>query len=184
MNKTKIPKQAKKVFDGVIYDVYQWEQELFDGSTTTFEIAKRADAVSIIPIIDDKLVILHEEQPHRGKTIGFPGGHIEQHDESPLMAAKRELQEETGMVFNSIKLVAIEDIGGAKLDWWIYRYIATNKERDGVQNPDPGERIKTELVEFKVAQKLAKNNVYMSHSIMNRVGSIDDLLALPEVSLN
>ena len=27
----KIPNNAKRVFKGVIFDVYQWEQEVFDG---------------------------------------------------------------------------------------------------------------------------------------------------------
>ena len=32
----KLPEQAKKVFDGEIFDVYQWDQEMYDGSTETF----------------------------------------------------------------------------------------------------------------------------------------------------
>ncbi|KKP89624.1 MAG: NUDIX hydrolase [Candidatus Moranbacteria bacterium GW2011_GWC2_37_73] len=27
-----IPEHAKKVFSGTFFDVYQWEQEMFDGS--------------------------------------------------------------------------------------------------------------------------------------------------------
>jgi hypothetical protein len=32
---TKFPASAKKVFEGVLYDVYQWPQKLYDGSTAT-----------------------------------------------------------------------------------------------------------------------------------------------------
>ena len=36
----KVPKQAKRVFKGVIFDVYQWEQEMFDGTKEIFEKLK------------------------------------------------------------------------------------------------------------------------------------------------
>ncbi len=29
----KIPPQAKRVFEGIVFDVYQWEQVLLDGKT-------------------------------------------------------------------------------------------------------------------------------------------------------
>lgn len=35
-----IPDHAKCVFKGVIFDVYQWEQKLYNGTTTTFEKLK------------------------------------------------------------------------------------------------------------------------------------------------
>lgn len=34
----KIPSTAKRVFKGIIFDVYRWEQEMFDETTSTFEI--------------------------------------------------------------------------------------------------------------------------------------------------
>ena len=37
----KIPKNATKVFSGKTFDVYQWEQEMFDGSKKIFEKLKR-----------------------------------------------------------------------------------------------------------------------------------------------
>src|SRR5215467_9321922 len=32
-----IPEHAERVFQGKIFDVYQWPQKLYDGSTATFE---------------------------------------------------------------------------------------------------------------------------------------------------
>lgn len=54
----KIPSEATKVFDGVIFDVYQWQQKMFDGSIETFEMLKRVSTVGIIAIKDDKLALL------------------------------------------------------------------------------------------------------------------------------
>lgn len=176
----KIPKHAKKVFTGVIFDIYQWQQELFDGSYTTFEMASRADAVSIIPIIDDKIVVLHEEQPMHDPRIGFPGGHIEP-KETPLQAAIRELHEETGMTFKKLKLVLVEDIGGGKLDWWAYRFIATDLVSTEEPHVDPGEKIEVEQVDFATAKELARNNHFMSSAIMESVENLNELISLSPI---
>ncbi len=47
----KIPSHAVKVFSGVIFDVYQWEQELFNGNVSTFEALRRPSTVIIIPVV-------------------------------------------------------------------------------------------------------------------------------------
>ena len=178
----KIPKHATKVFSGVIFDIYQWQQELFDGSYTTFEMASRANAVSIIPIVDDKIVILHEEQPMHEPRVGFPGGHIDA-GEAPVQAAIRELHEETGMTFKNVKLVMVEDIGGGKLDWWTYRFIATDLVSTEEPHIDPGEKIEIEQVDFATAKELARNNHFMSQAIMDEVENLDQLASLPEILL-
>ncbi len=178
----KIPATAKKVFEGVIFDIYQWQQQLFDGSTAIFEAARRKHAVSIIPVIDDKIVIIHEEQPTRPANVGFPGGHLEPGEE-PLQAAIRELKEETGLVFRNLKLVMVEDIGSHKIDWNCYRFIATDLVSHGEPENDPGERITIEQVSFKIAKDLAKDNPYMCHNLMAMVESLEELLALPAITL-
>ncbi|MEI7603954.1 MAG: hypothetical protein WCJ19_02970 [bacterium] len=47
-----IPEDAVKVFSGVIFDVYQWQQLQFDGTYATFEKIKRNDVALVIPIMD------------------------------------------------------------------------------------------------------------------------------------
>src|SRR6266567_3374658 len=86
-----MPKEVKKVFSGVLFDVYQWQQKQYDGSYKTFEKIKRSDTVTVIPITNDRKIILTEqEQPATDPFIGFPGGVIDL-DEDPLETAKREL---------------------------------------------------------------------------------------------
>lgn len=94
-----IPDAANRVFKGVVYDVYQWEQELFDGSHATFEMLKRPDTASVLPVVDNKVVILNEEQSHRGFKITFPSGRVDPADTSMLETAQRETFEETGYRF-------------------------------------------------------------------------------------
>ena len=61
----KVPSQAKRVFKGIIFDVYQWEQELFDGSKQTFEMLKRPDTVEVIAVKDGSILMSRQSQPNK-----------------------------------------------------------------------------------------------------------------------
>lgn len=39
-SKQPIPSFAKKVFKGIMFDVYQWQQKMFEGKLETFEKMK------------------------------------------------------------------------------------------------------------------------------------------------
>src|SRR5258708_6669738 len=110
-----LPPQAKRVFKGVIFDVYQWPQKMFNGSFETFEMLKRPDTIQVIAVKDDKIVVLEEEQPDRGPFFGLPGGRNDHEDESELEAAKREVREETGFTFKTWKLLDVKQ-PHAKID--------------------------------------------------------------------
>ena len=60
---------------------------------------KEGSAVIIVPYIGDNLLLVIEPRvfTKRGVSVGFPAGYIE-NNETPLVAALRELQEETGLV--------------------------------------------------------------------------------------
>lgn len=141
-----IPSNAKKVFSGVLFDVYQWPQKMFDGTTQTFEMLKRQDTAEIIAIKDGKIMIQEQEQPNKPTFYCLPGGRIEAGEE-PLVGAKRELLEESGYVsqtwefYHSVKPLH-------KLEWYIYVFIA--RECQWIQEPqlDPGEKIKVSWVTF------------------------------------
>ena len=93
-SKQPIPDNAKKVFGGVLFDVYQWEQELFDGTKTLFEKLKRPDTVVVFPVLDDgKIILTEQEQPGKEPFIGATGGRVDE-GEDILEAGKRELPEE------------------------------------------------------------------------------------------
>jgi ADP-ribose pyrophosphatase len=145
----KIPKNAKRVFKGEIFDVYQWQQKLFDGSYSTFERIKRQDSVQIIPVEGSKILLADEKQPDRKRRINFVGGRIDR-KETPLATAKRELKEETGceaeqwLLFKNYNPLS-------KIDWNIYYFIAIGVHKVSSQSLDAGEKItikKVSLDEF------------------------------------
>lgn len=176
-----IPENAEKVFSGQIFDVYHWQQEMFDGSFETFEMLKRADTVKVIAIKDDKIVVLDEEQPHHKPFLDIPGGRHDHEEESELEAAKRELLEETGMTFSSWKLLSVEQ-PHTKIDWLVYVFLATDFVGQTEQKLDAGEKINVKLFSLEEIKNLIGDpkNRYLPKEILSQLRSIEDLKSLPE----
>ncbi len=148
----RVPPHAKKVFTGTIFDVYQWEQEMYDGRTKTFEALKRPATIQIIPVSGNKLYLSHEEQPSKSLCYTFLGGRQEK-DEEPLSVAKRELLEEAGMESDNWELFKTYHFDG-KIEWDIYLFIARNAKKVQEASLDGGEKI--EVVELTFDQFLEK----------------------------
>lgn len=153
--KPKLPKSAKRVFHGEIFDVYQWRQKVYDGSFQTYEMLARPDTVVIIAITEDKkIVIQRQSQPYPGKAFdSLPGGRVDD-GETPLAAAKRELREETGYTSSTWKLWKSKR-ATSKIDWDIHTFIAYNCRKTHPQTLDEGERIKTYTLSFRQFSSMA-----------------------------
>jgi 8-oxo-dGTP pyrophosphatase MutT (NUDIX family) len=163
-----IPNNAQKVFQGKIFDVYQWQQKMFDGSISTFEKIRRADTVGVIPITDDgKLILSQQEQPGSTPYIGTLGGRIDE-NESPIEAAKRELLEEAGMECDELILWTSEQFL-EKIDWAIYTFIAKGCHKIKNQSLDSGEKIKLIEVTFDEFLDLVSKENYRDLEIALRI---------------
>jgi len=137
----KIPSHAKKVFSGVIFDVYQWKQKLYDGTIVTFEAVRRPWTGLIIPILDNGNILLgKEEQPWKWEYITFLGGRQDSW-ETLKETATRELTEETWYEAEEIKLLFSENPWGTKIDWDIKYYIAKWLKKVSKPKLDWGEKI-------------------------------------------
>ncbi len=135
-----IPDSAKKVFQGKIFDVYQWQQEVYDGSFQTFEKLSRTSTVIIIPVTDDKKILVAEqEQPGKAPFTGLVGGRAEE-GESPWHAAERELLEETGLRASELEFFDCVQ-PTSKIDWKVYTFIARDLKKVAEQDLDTGEKI-------------------------------------------
>lgn len=139
-SKQPIPENAKRVFKGVIFDIYQWEQEMFDGTREIFERAKRQDAVAVFPVLSDGRILLNkEEQPGKPPFIGTPGGRVDE-GEDLLDAIKRELLEETGYQAKEFIFWFGQNII-PKVDWNVYIFIAKGLKKVTDLHLDAGEKI-------------------------------------------
>lgn len=145
VSKQPIPDYAKCVFEGVIFDVYQWEQEMFDGSVAIFERAyRKADTVGVIPITDKgKIILTKQSQPGRRPFVGVIAGRVDS-GEDPWEAAVRELREESGIEGAELSLWFSEN-NVPKTDWAVFMFFARGWNKQEGQRLDLGEKI--ELIE-------------------------------------
>jgi ADP-ribose pyrophosphatase len=173
--KKKIPDHAQCVFKGVLFDIYQWQQEMFDGSFATFEVIKRNTSVTMIPITKEgKIIVNNEEQPNKEPFISFPGGCPED-DESLLECAKRELLEETGYISNSWQEWMLSDVlKTSKIDWYNQFYIVRGCEKVADLALDAGEKIESMLVSFQDFVEKSQREDFRNLEIKNIIKEIKD----------
>lgn len=197
---SRIPEEAKCVFSGEIYDVYQWPQEMYDGTTATFEMLRRADTVKIIAVLtpeeqarlnnvvkittstEDRIVITKQKQPRKDWFYDYPGGRVDTGDADELAGAKRELLEEAGLEFANWRLVDVKQPFN-KIDWLVYTFVASGLVQQTEQNLDSGELIEVELATIPEIQELAKSkdSQYLRFKYFDKLSSVAELLELPEL---
>jgi 8-oxo-dGTP pyrophosphatase MutT (NUDIX family) len=68
------------------------------GEVHDFHVIESPDWVNIVPLTLDREVVMVRQYRHgiHSLTLEVPGGMIDPEDPSPLVAARREMQEETG----------------------------------------------------------------------------------------
>lgn len=158
-----IPKQAKRVFKGKIFDVYQWQQKMFNDSYETFEMLKRPNTIEVLPIMGDKIVLINEEQPILPLQYGIIGGRQDK-NETPLECAKRELLEETGLASDDWELWLTHEPFN-KIEWTMHRFIARNCKKVAKQKLDSGERIQLKFVSFDKFMKIITGDNFRSQDL-------------------
>lgn len=148
-----LPSGAKRVFQGALFDVYQWNQLQFDGSYATFEKLSRPDTAYVLPVLDDgRVLIARQEQPGSAPYFGLIGGRVDP-PEAPEAAARRELLEEAGLTGGHLRLWDSFQFL-PKIDWAIYIYVAHDCISSG-QSLDSGEKIELVAQTFDDLLELA-----------------------------
>ncbi len=142
-----MPKNAKEVFKGNTFGVWQWEQKLFDGSQATYEAIARPDYACVIGVNDEgKILMVNDEQPHRLPVLTPPGGKVEK-SEDPAAAAIRELEEETGYSTDTV-IPWFSYQPSARLYMTCHVFIAKYITVKQAAAPEAGERITIKWCNF------------------------------------
>lgn len=142
-----LPSHAYCVFKGKIFEVWQWEQEMFDGSTQVFEKIWRPPTVEIIATVGDEIIIEEQDQPDRKDNINLPSGRADQ-SENILKEVKRELLEETG--YESDDWLHFLTHGGTgKVIHESHYFIARNCKKVKEPELDAGEKIQIKFMTFE-----------------------------------
>jgi ADP-ribose pyrophosphatase len=146
--KAALPANAERVFEGKIFDVYHYEQELYDGSKAIFEKLVRPDTIVVFPILPgEKILMIEDSQPGRDTVLTAPSGRVEE-GETPEETARRELVEETGYAAETLEPLFVEPQLSQKMDWVIYGFIGRNVQKVQEPKPDAGEKITERIVSF------------------------------------
>lgn len=174
----KVPKRAKLVYKGRLWDVYDWREKMFDGKYGTFEGLKRKSGVKIFVTMKRKILLARERQPGKGKFYTLFGGGIE-NNETPLQAAKRELFEETGLASKNWELFDTVDVlNYPRIDYYVHLYIAHDCFKVGKQHLENGEKIDMIELEFDRFIKLLGKNKNLFGASFNELINDKNKLSL------
>jgi ADP-ribose pyrophosphatase len=90
---------SELAFKGQLLEVRSDKVKLPDGGTGTREFVVHPGAVLVVPVLDDGRLVLERQfrYPVRRVMLEFPAGKLDD-GESPLVCARRELEEEAGYV--------------------------------------------------------------------------------------
>lgn len=169
-----LPRNAKKVFKGVLMDIWQWDQKRYDGSHATYECVVRQDSAHVLAFKDSKTIILtKQEQPGRAKPfLDIPGGRINK-DETPEQAARREFFEETGLRIGRLLHWKSFTLHGATR-FTIHYYIATDLTNHAKgKHLDAGEKVTLMPTPWKKALRLCLESKIRQAWVMLMILSLE-----------
>lgn len=132
----------KEVFRGHLISVEQWEAALYDGKLAKREIVQHVGAAAVVPVDEEGNVTLVKQfRVALGRIlIEIPAGKKDSKDEDPLVCAKRELSEETGLMAANWRHLTTIDTSPGFLTERIGLYLATGLTQ-GETHPDEDEYV-------------------------------------------
>lgn len=142
-------------FHGKIINVEHWQVSLPNGKQALREVVRHNGAAAIVPVDDAGYVTLVRQ--HRvvaGRfTWEIPAGKLDTPDEDPFSAAKRELEEETGLRAENWRLLSRIDTTPGFCTERIALYLATGLSQHNT-HPDEDEFLHITKIPLQEAVEL------------------------------
>lgn len=139
---------SEYVFNGKVIDVKRDSVEISTGQKSLREVVEHSGGVVIVAqkTLDTILMVKQFRYPIKKTVLELPAGKLERGEE-PFLAAKRELEEETGYYSKNWKELGFINTTPGFCDEKLYLYLATDLEFVG-EHPDDGEII--QCFEYKI----------------------------------
>jgi ADP-ribose pyrophosphatase len=143
---------SKQVYDGKIVKVFKDDVELSDGEKSFREVVRHSGGVVILALKDKNAIISVRQfrYPMKEVLLELPAGKLE-YGEDPFVAAKRELEEETGYCANKWTDLGYVYTSPGYSDEKLYLYMAEDLEYTNC-HPDDGEIL--EPIELSIDEAL------------------------------
>ena len=160
LNETRI--ESEEIYDGQVVHLYKDTVELPNGKCATRETIRHVGAVAIVPLTEDGKVVVERQfrYPLDCVITEIPAGKLDSKSEDRLSAAKRELEEETGLIASDWMELGDYYPAAAYTDEVITMYLARGLQK-GTRNLDEDEFLNImevsldELVEEIMQGKIA-----------------------------
>lgn len=145
---------SKEIFNGRVFCVELRDVELPDGSTSDREIVLHPGGACILALTDDMKIPLVKQyrSPLEKVLLELPAGKLED-CEDPLHCARRELEEECGLVAKNWKKLSATYSSPGFLSEKITIYLATGVDVVE-QHLDPGEFLTYDFYTIDEVKKL------------------------------
>lgn len=146
------------IYNGRIINLRVDKAELPNGKITTREFVEHNGGVCMVPLTKDNELIFVKQfrYPYKDIVLELPAGKLEK-CEKPLDAGKRELQEEAGVVANSVVSLGNLYPSPGYTNEIIHIYLATELTI-GEQNPDEDEFLNIEKIPLEKAVQMVLDN--------------------------
>ncbi len=160
-------KTSKEIADCRVFKLREdFCERSSDKAEHTFFVVENPDWVNVIALTEDKQVVLIEQFRHGTEEIilEIPGGMIDAGEE-PIIAAARELVEETGFAAREIIPLGKSRPNPAIQNNWIYHFLALDCEKIKDTAFDEHESIFTKLAALAEIEQFVENGE-ITHSLV------------------
>ena len=147
---------SQTVYSGKIMKVFKDDIELSTGANSVREVVQLSGGVVVVALKDENTILLVKQYryPIKSAVLELPAGKLEA-GEDTLLAAKRELEEETGYIGGDWQSLGYINPSPGFCDEKLHLFFAKNLTFKA-QNPDDGEII--ESFEYDIKEVLQMIN--------------------------
>lgn len=166
------------------YRIFRARQDIYrhpqTGRQQAFFVLDGRDWVHVVPLTVRREVVMVWQFRHgsRAPSLEVPGGLIDAGDRSPLVAARRELFEETGYRARRLETLGWVYPNPAILHMRLHMFLARDVRPVARARPDAGEDLVIELVPLDRCERLIRRGVITGALTIVTIGR---MLALGKV---